>query len=66
MSEDQHYDELNKFYEEQNDFNKFVEMMDERIRRLEHIKCIKCNSVGLEAVSINNSICNNCHTIHNE
>jgi hypothetical protein len=65
MSEDNYYDELYEQYLSDNSFSKYVELMDERIRRLNTTKCVKCKSIGLEAISINSSMCNKCKTVHN-
>ena len=49
----------------ENDFSNFVNDMEERVQLLTETKCMNCGHKGLEAISINESICNICQSIHN-
>ena len=48
-----------------NAFDKFVKDMIQRTDLLDETICMNCNHKGLEAISLNESICNNCKAIHN-
>lgn len=58
-------DEIQRMFAEMDTFDKYVELMEDRVSTLQITKCLNCESIGLEAISVNDSICNVCQTIHN-